>query len=342
MTGPKPGLTQKPQRFMKSVAIGIDIGGTNTKYGIADEHGQILASSSLPTVKEDDFPAYIEHLHQALETLREEVSEPVTLKGIGIGAPNANYYKGTIEDAPNLIWDGVLPIAEEFGKFYDVPVTVTNDANAAAIGEMIYGGAKDMQNFIMVTLGTGVGSGFVVNGDLVYGHDGFAGEFGHVTIEWGGRPCTCGRLGCVEAYAAARGVVLTVMEELAGSHAPTPLRTLPRSGITPKAVFEAAEQDDKIAKRVFERTGRYLGRALSNMINVFSPEAIFLFGGVARAGKHIVEPTERYMNKYTMPIFRNKVKIIPSHLPESDAAILGASSLVWKEMGVKEKAQVEG
>lgn len=322
---------------MKSVAIGIDIGGTNTKYGIADEHGQILASSSLPTRKEDDFPAYIQHLHEALEALRQELRTPIELKGIGIGAPNANYYQGTIEDAPNLIWDGVLPIAEEFGKFYSVPVTITNDANAAAMGELIYGGAKAMRNFIMVTLGTGVGSGFIVNGDLLYGHDGFAGELGHVVTEWGGRPCTCGRHGCVEAYAAARGVIITVMEELAGSHARCKLRDLPREEITPKAVFQAAEQGDPIAIRTFERTGRYLGMALSNMVNVFSPEAIFLFGGVARAGRYLTEPTERYLNEHVMPIFRNKVKLIPSSLPESDAAILGASSLVWKELGLAER-----
>ena len=321
---------------MKSVAIGVDIGGTNTKYGIADEHGQILASSSLPTRKEDNFSAYIRHLHEALDALYEVVEGPIDLKGIGIGAPNANYYQGTIEDAPNLVWDGILPIAEEFRKFYEVPITVTNDANAAAIGEMIYGGAKGMKNFIMITLGTGVGSGFVVNGDLVYGHDGFAGEFGHVTTRWGGRPCTCGRYGCVEAYASARGIILTVMEELAGSLAESKLRHLARHEITPKAVFEAAKAGDEIATRTFERTGRYLGRTLSNIINVFSPEAVFLFGGVARAGKYIVEPTERYMNDHVMHIFRNKVKVIPSRLPESDAAILGASSLVWKELGMVE------
>ena len=330
-----PTYPQLPFR-MKSVAIGIDIGGTNTKYGIADENGQILASSSLPTRKEDDFPAYIQHVHEALEGLRADVQEPIDIKGIGIGAPNANYYQGTIEDAPNLIWDGILPITEEFKKYYEVPITVTNDANAAAIGEMIYGGAKGMRNFIMITLGTGVGSGFVVNGDLVYGHDGFAGEFGHVTTRWGGRPCTCGRHGCVEAYAAARGIILTVMEELAGSHAKSNLRHLARHEITPKAVFEAAQAGDEIAIQTFERTGRYLGRTLSNIVNVFSPEAIFLFGGVARAGKHLVEPTERYMNDHVMAIFRNKVKIIPSSLPESDAAILGASSLVWKESGMAE------
>jgi glucokinase len=322
---------------MKSVAIGIDIGGTNTKYGIADERGQILASSSLPTRKEDDFPAYIQHLEEALSALRSQLTEPIELKGIGIGAPNANYYQGTIEDAPNLIWEGILPIAAEFGKYYDVPVTVTNDANAAAMGEMIYGGAKGMHNFIMVTLGTGVGSGFIVNGDLVYGHDGFAGEFGHVITEWGGRPCTCGRQGCIETYASARGVVITVMEELAGSHSKCILRDLSREDITPKAVFEAAEQGDPVAIRTFERTGRYLGMALSNMVNVFSPEAIFLFGGVARAGQYLVEPTERHLNKHTMSIFRNKVKVIPSSLPESDAAILGASSLVWKELGMQAK-----
>lgn len=326
---------------MKSVAIGIDIGGTNTKYGLADENGRILGSSSMPTRKEDDFPAYIAHLHEAIEALRGQIDEEIDIKGIGIGAPNANYYQGTIEDAPNLIWDGVLPIAEEFGKYYGAPVIITNDANAAAMGEMIYGGAKGMKNFIMVTLGTGVGSGFIVNGDLIYGHDGFAGELGHVITEWEGRPCTCGRRGCLETYAAARGVIITVMEELAGSHDPCRLRELPREEITPKAVFEAAEQGDPIALHTFERTGQYLGKALSNVVNIFSPEAIFFFGGVARAGKHLLEPVERHMNENVMPIFRNHVKLIRSHLPESDAAILGASSLVWKEQGLPEHETAE-
>ncbi len=322
---------------MKSVAIGIDIGGTNTKYGVADQHGHILASSSLPTRKDDDFVHYVAQLHEALDQLCETIDEPYEIKGIGIGAPNANYYQGIIEDAPNLIWEGTLPIAAEFGKHYDAPVIVTNDANAAAMGEMIYGGAKGMKNFIMITLGTGVGSGFICNGDLIYGHDGFAGELGHVITEWGGRPCTCGRRGCLETYAAARGVVLTVMEELSGSHERCQLRDLPREAITPKAVFEAAEQGDPIALRTFERTGEYLGKALSNMVNIFSPEAIFLFGGVARAGDYILEPTQRYLNEYVLGIFKNKVKLIRSKLPESDAAILGASSLVWKEAGEAEK-----
>ncbi len=318
---------------MKPVAIGIDIGGTNTKFGLSDEQGHILASSSMPTRKEDDFPSYIAHLHEGLTALLEGVDVAYELRGIGIGAPNANFYQGTIEDAPNLIWDGILPIADEFAKYYDVPIFVTNDANAAAMGELIYGGAKGMQNFIMVTLGTGVGSGFIVNGELVYGHDGFAGELGHVTTVWGGRPCTCGRRGCLETYAAARGVVLTVMEELSGSHDDCPLRQIPREDITPKAVFDAAEKGDHIAHRTFERTGEYLGKTLSNVVNIFSPEAIFLFGGVARAGHYILEPTEKYLNEHVLPIFKNKVKLIRSQLPESDAAILGASSLVWKEIG---------
>lgn len=322
---------------MKSVAIGIDIGGTNTKYGLADENGNILASSSLPTRKEDDFPAYILHLYEAIESLRKSLDEEVHIKGIGIGAPNANYYTGTIEDAPNLIWEGELHIVEEFNKYYDAPVIVTNDANAAAMGELIYGGAKEMKNFIMITLGTGVGSGFIVNGDLVYGHDGFAGELGHVITEWGGRPCTCGRNGCLETYGAARGVIITVMEELAGSHEACELRSLSREEITPKAVFEAAEKGDEIALRTFERTGQYLGRALSNMVNIFSPEAIFLFGGVARAGKYLLEPIEKHMNANVLSIFKDKVKLIRSKLPESDAAILGASSLVWKEFGTPER-----
>lgn len=317
---------------MKKVTIGIDIGGTNTKFGLVDKDGNILASHSIRTPRDQSIEAYIAELSRSINGLVELSQEKLELQGMGIGAPNGNYYEGTIEDAPNLVWEGNIPFVNLIKEQFGIPTVITNDANAAAIGEMVYGGAKGMKNFIVVTLGTGVGSGFVVNGELVYGADGFAGEFGHVITVWDGRPCTCGRNGCIEAYASARGVVLTVMEELAGSKENSTLRNLHSEELTPKKIFEAAELDELLAQRAFKRTGETLGRALSNLVNVFSPEAIFLFGGVARAGKWIIDPTKKALENNVLPIFRNKVQVIPSHLPESDAAILGASAIAWKEL----------
>jgi len=320
---------------MKSVTIGIDIGGTNTKFGLVDKEGSILASHSIPTPKDQSIHSYVKNLATAIQGLVDLAQEPLEIKGMGIGAPNGNYYEGTIEDAPNLIWDGVIPFVSLMQEQFAVPTVITNDANAAAYGEMVYGGARGMKDFMVITLGTGVGSGFVVNGELVYGADGFAGEFGHVITQWEGRPCTCHRRGCIEAYASARGVVLTVLEELAGSKRDSALRHLHYQEITPKKIFEAAESGDPVAKKAFERTGIMLGRALSNLVNIFSPEAIFLFGGVARAGHWIILPAKQAMEENVLGIFKNKVKIKPSHLPESDAAIMGASALAWKELEKK-------
>lgn len=317
---------------MRPVTVGIDIGGTNTKFGIADRDGQILASNSMSTPRDQSIESYVHSLSKAVQNLMEMCPLDLELQGIGIGAPNANYYEGTIEDAPNLIWNGKIPFVDLVKQHFEVPTVITNDANAAAMGERVFGGAKGMDNFVVVTLGTGVGSGFVVNGDLVYGNDGFAGEFGHVTTQWNGRPCTCGRKGCVETYASARGVVLTVLEELAGSKAPSTLRDLHYQELTPKAIFEAAEAGDPFAARAFDYTGMMLGRALANLVTLLSPEAIFLFGGVARAGDWLLKPTKAHMEANLMTIFQNKVNIIPSLLPASNAAILGASALAWQEL----------
>ncbi|MEL7535334.1 MAG: ROK family protein [Bacteroidota bacterium] len=316
---------------MTPIAIGIDIGGTNTKYGLVDREGNVLAKHSISTRQFESVEEYVLSVSNAVKALIADLGQEVKITGIGIGAPNANYFTGKIENAPNLRWKGVIPLADLFEAQFKAKVTLTNDANAAAIGEMMYGAAKGMKNFIMVTLGTGVGSGFVVNGDLIYGHDGFAGEFGHVNAVRGGRLCTCGRRGCVETYAAARGVVLTVQEELAASDGDTSLRHVLPEDLTPKHIFEAAEAGDPIAQRAFDYTGKVLGEALANVVAITSPEAIFMFGGVARAGKWILEPTQRYMEADLLPIFKDKVKFIPSKLPGSEAAILGASALVWKE-----------
>ena len=316
---------------MTIVSLGIDIGGTNTKYGVVDSKGNVLASSSLPTRKYEKIEDYVAGISNALKEMLAGLPNEVELSGIGIGAPNANYFTGNIEMAPNLRWKGMIPLTDLFGAHFGVPITITNDANAAAIGEMMYGAAKGEKDFIMITLGTGVGSGFVVNGTLVYGHDGFAGEFGHVTAIRDGRLCTCGKRGCVETYASARGLVLTVQEELAASTEESELSHILPEDLTPKHVFLAAENGDAIAQHAFEYTGKILGQALADIIAITSPKAIYLFGGVARAGDYILKPTKKYMEKNLMPIFKNKVDIIPSQLPGSDAAIVGASALVWKE-----------
>jgi len=321
---------------MKEVAIGIDIGGTNTKYGVVDRAGNILAHNSHETGSSKDIKVYISELMDAILRLCEEAGQDLEIKGIGIGAPNGNYFSGTIEYAPNLPWKGIIPLAQLVKDRYPSQVFITNDANAAAIGERVYGAAKGMDDFAVVTLGTGVGSGFVTNGKLIYGHDGFAGEFGHVTAVRGGRLCTCGKRGCVETYAAARGLVLTVQEELAATQADTKLRQILQEHLTPKDIFDAAEAGDEIAKHAFEYTGKILGEALADMVAYLSPKAIFIFGGVAKAGDWIIEPTKRHMELNLLQIYQNKVDIIPSGLPDSDAAILGASALVWDELGLEE------
>ena len=317
---------------MREVAIGIDIGGTFTKYGIVDRAGNCLIDGSIPTTAERELTKYLAMLKTTIDRDMAKLSEAVELKGVGIGAPNGNFYRGTIEFAPNLSWEGVIPFVDEFRKFYDLPMFLTNDANAAAIGEMIYGGAKNMQNFIVITLGTGLGSGLVVNGELVYGHDGFAGELGHVTVVRNGRMCPTGRRGSLETYASASGIKRTVFELLADSIDDSEFRDITFNELNAKMIADAAQRGDKIALEAFEITGRYLGEALADTVAHISPEAIFLLGGLANAGALIFEPTKRHMEENLLKIFKNKVKILPSGLKDTNAAVLGASALVWKEL----------
>ena len=270
----------------------------------------------------------------AVETVKQ-INPEIEVAGIGIGAPNGNYYSGTIENAANLPFVGVIPFTDLIQKnFPDIKhVKLTNDANAAALGEMIYGGAKGMKNFVMITLGTGLGSGIIVNGDLVYGADGFAGECGHTTLVPNGRLCGCGGYGHLEAYCSATGIKRTVFELLAQYNATeSELAKVPYTEMTSKVVFDAAEKGDPIAKEVFQNAGELLGRSLADTVHYLSPEAIFLFGGAAAAGDYIFKPTKESMEKHVLPTFRNKVKILPSKLKEGSAAIVGASALVWKEM----------
>ena len=315
---------------MEALAIGIDIGGTGTKFGIVDRVGNVLFSSEISTRKHSDVNSFIDELYTELSKLIDNVGGIGRIKGIGVGAPNGNYYTGTIEYAPNLPWKGIIPLARMMEDKFKIPVVLTNDANAAAIGEMMYGAAQGMKDFIMITLGTGVGSGIVANGKLVYGHDGFAGELGHTTIIPNGRLHEgTGKRGSLESYASATGVRLTTLEILEKSTEPSSLRSVPPDQIDSKKVYEAAIAGDALAKEIFESTGTILGAALANFVMFSSPEAIILFGGLTKAGDLILKPTRDSMEANLIQIFKNKVKILVSHLKESDAAILGASALAW-------------
>ncbi len=316
----------------QNFAIGIDIGGTNTVFGIVDTRGEIKYRGALSTNKFETVEEYVNALYDAVKPTLDLLNENELIRGIGIGAPNANYYKGTIEHAPNLNWKGVIPFTDLITAKFGLPASITNDANAAAAGEMMYGAAKGMRDFIMITLGTGVGSGIVANGDLIYGHDGFAGELGHTIIIPNGRlhPGT-NMHGSLETYASATGVRTTALEMLSYyNHEASLLRNYEEEEIDSRLVYECAQQGDKIANEVYRFTGEILGKALANFIMFSSPEAIILFGGLCKAGELLLQPTIQHMEANLLPIFQNKVKLIFSELKESDAAILGASALVWE------------
>ena len=316
---------------MKPYVVGIDIGGTNTVFGIVDARGNVIASSSIKTGKHNDVNDYVAELKNALFTLLEAHDATDKIAGIGVGAPNGNYFTGSIEMAPNLPWKGRIPLAQLLKDAFGVPVALTNDANAAAIGEMTYGVARGMKDFIMITLGTGVGSGIVVNGQLVYGHDGFAGELGHVIVKpSNGRMCGCGRTGCLEAYCSATGVARTAREFLETRTDASLLRDIPVEEITSKDVYDAAMKGDKLAKEIFEYTGKIMGEAFANFIAFSSPEAIVLFGGLSRAGDLLMKPIQEAMDRNTLNIFNGKTKLLMSELKEGDAAVLGASALGWE------------
>ncbi len=323
---------------MKKIAIGVDIGGTNTVIGAVDQDGNVMVTRAISTATHGDVDKYIGEVALEIKEMTKSLKlmdEKIEILGIGVGAPNGNYYNGTIEYAPNLSFKGVVHVVDrlqqEFPKSY--AIALTNDANAAAIGEMVYGGARGMKNFVMYTLGTGVGSGLVVNGDLVYGHDGFAGECGHTMLIAGGRLCGCGTNGHLEAYCSAPGMKRTALELIAKYNASDSLLAdISFNDLSSKKIFEAAEKGDKIAMEVFELTGRYLGQGLADTVHHLSPEAIFLFGGPTAAGDFIFKPTIESMNEFLLPIFKNKIKVLPSELKPGDAAIVGASALVWKEL----------
>ncbi|QCR21609.1 ROK family protein [Pontibacter sp. SGAir0037] len=314
---------------IQQYAIGVDIGGTNTKYGIVNHRGVISHNGRLSTAEYATAEAFVEALYAALEPSIEEVGKQ-HIKGIGIGAPNANYFTGSIEHAPNLNWKGIVPFANMISEKFGLPCSITNDANAAAVGEMTYGAGRGMNDIIVITLGTGVGSGIVAGGHLIYGHDGFAGELGHTIIRPGGRKhWSTGLCGSLEAYASATGIAITAKEMLAEAKSPSLLHEYPLEAIDSKAVFECAQKGDALAKEVYRFTGQILGESLANFVMFSSPEAIILFGGVTKAGDMIMQPVREHMEKNLLPVFRNKVLLTFSELHEADAAILGASALVW-------------
>ena len=314
----------------KPYVVGMDIGGTNTVFGVVDSRGNVLASDSIKTQEHEEIDEYVDAVCKKLIPLLQQFGGAEKFKGMGVGAPNGNYYKGTIEFAPNLPWKGVLPLAAMFEDKLGIPTALTNDANAAAIGEMTYGAARGLRDFIMITLGTGVGSGIVVNGQLVYGHDGFAGELGHVIVERDGRICGCGRKGCLETYCSATGVARTAREFLVARSEPSLLREIPAEEIVSKDVYDAAIKGDKLALEIFEYTGTILGRALADFIAFSSPEAIILFGGLAKSGHLIMDPIKKAMEENVLKIYAGKTKLLLSQLKDADAAVLGASALGWE------------
>lgn len=315
----------------KPYVIGIDMGGTNTAFGIVDARGNVIASDSIKTGKHSDINDYIDELHTEIMRIVVANDAEDKINGIGIGAPNANYYTGIIEDGVNLPWPTPIPLADLISEKFGIPCVITNDANAAAIGEMTYGVARGMKDFIMITLGTGVGSGIVINGQMVYGHDGFAGELGHVIMKRNnGRMCGCGRTGCLETYCSATGVARTAREFLETRSDESKLRDLDVDSITSKDVYDAAITGDKLAKEIFDYTGTILGEALADFAVFSSPEAFVLFGGLTKSGDLIMKPIREAFDKNIMKVFKGKIKILISELKESDAAVLGASALGWE------------
>lgn len=319
---------------MAVVVAGIDIGGTNTKIGLADRAGALLQHTSIETTAYEEVEEYFAAMAGAIRSLLSNMPKDTKLAGIGIGAANGNYYTGNIERSTNLRWKGIIPLAKMFNAEFQVPCLMTNDANAAALGELVYGNAKGMKDFLVITLGTGLGSGFVCNGQLLNGHHGIAGELGHTTVNINGRYCNCGKRGCLETYVSATGIRRTVYKLLADHLEPSELRGISFEDLSTKMITEAALRGDKLARACFEYTGRILGMKLADAVVHTDPEAIFLFGGLAQAGELIFTPTIRSMEENLMPLFRNKVKVLPSGLSNQAAPILGASSLIWDHLKI--------
>jgi len=315
---------------MDRTVVGIDVGGTNSPFGFVDENGNILAKGTIRTDFFAEFGDYLKAL--IIEIELKKLEHNIEIVGYGIGAPNGNYYHGSIENAPNLRWKGIINFTQQVTEKTGLPAFLTNDANAAAIGEKIFGNAKDMNDFIVITLGTGLGSGIFCGGKLLYGSTGFAGEIGHIVVDFDGRKCGCGRKGCLETYASATGIVRTVLEKLQDGNIKSGLRNYGKDKIDSKIIYDEAVKGDALALEAFEFTGEILGKALANAAAFSSPEAIFLFGGLANAGELIFEPAKRHMETNMLNNFKGTVKLLPSGLKENNAAVLGAAALCWNEL----------
>jgi len=319
--------------MITQIVLGLDIGGTNADFAFIDREGRILYKANIPKTEFNTANSFVQLVKKKAQEAMANIKGDIVIKAIGIGAPNGNYYRGTIEFAPNMKWEGIIPIAEYFRMAFGVPCFLTNDANAAAIGEMMFGNAKNVDNFIMITLGTGLGSGIVANGRLVYGHDGFAGELGHIIVKEDGRQCGCGRKGCLETYASVTGIKRTVVKMLEKGKFKSELEGLSYNQLSGKMIEEAAIRGDELALEAFAYTGSILGKALANAVAFTSPKLIVMFGGLAQAGDLIIKPTKHEMENTLLRIYKSKVSIIPSGLKGNEAALLGAAALAWKEMG---------
>ena len=316
----------------RNLVLGIDIGGTKTSFGFVDREGTLIGATSMLTEAHDSAETFVTRLHHRIEEIRTGLPSSYSLCGIGIGAPNANYYRGTIEKAVNLNWGDSVDFVGLIQKHYDLPIVITNDAKAAAIGEMIFGNARGMKHFLVITLGTGLGSALVVDGRLLYGYSGFAGELGHTVVDPAGRQCECGKRGCLETYVSATGLVRTALTLLAERCDPSPLRAMGYEEMTAKRIFELAVKNDAVALEAFDRTARILGLKLADAVAHTSPEAIFLTGGLAMAGDLLLKPTQRYMDDFLFGVYRGTVKLMPSGIESGKSAILGAAALIWNEL----------
>lgn len=314
------------------IVLGIDIGGTNTSFGFVDRAGMIMAEASMATNASDSVEEFAARLHRHIEDLRLGLSPSHQLRGIGIGAPNANYYRGTVEKAVNLNWGKIVDFKGLIRRYYDVPVAITNDANIAAIGEMLFGNARGMKHFLVITVGTGLGSSIVVDGRVLYGYSGFAGEIGHSTVDPEGRPCRCGKKGCLETYVSATGLIKTALTLLTERQEPSPLKVMSRDEITAEKIHELAKAGDVLSLEAFDRTARILGMKLADAVAHTSPEAIFIVGGMAKSGDLLLKPTRRYMEDFLFTAYKGTVKLMLSGMKTGKSAILGAAALIWGEL----------
>ncbi|MGM0546814.1 MAG: ROK family protein [Bacteroidota bacterium] len=317
---------------MKNVVVGIDVGGTSTKYGFVTRSGDLLASDVIPTNSDHSYQSFFKELYDQVVRLKGKLDGPINVKGIGVGAPAGNYLTGTIDNASNLSWSGSVPVAKTLQSLANLPVALTNDANAATMGEMLYGAGKNLTNFISLTLGTGLGSGIVLNKKLVVGQNGHAGEIGHTTVFYNGRHCTCNRRGCLETYVSAPGLIKTVNELAESTKIKSELRGLSAAELNAKRITEAAQNDDLLALKAFEFTGRILGLKLADIVTCLNPEAVILTGGLSKAGALIVDPAKKHMEDQLLDIFKGQVDIFLSSLTDKNAAILGSAAFIWKEL----------